>query len=527
MKKILFAFLCLSLAVILSACSPLEAVFSLFGGKSKRGPTSFVYTDDTDTPYLSLVNGETLKIADDATFAALTPDGKRAVYLQPDGKETAVILLDVKSGKKKTIHTASQNQHLLVRAIGNNGVFFLAADEEKASMLVYDFKRSDFTLRLEEISAFDLLSVSSALQSASDPSFSFGYIHEKAIFTFTEGDKEPTKLYTVSGAEPELLYVSNKGKTVVWSETSGKSVLLRMAYRGKVSVLVRDLSIEDDIQIAGTADGGFFALYTGNEIHMIRNGKELTKARCTNTVVGLEQWNVYTDRGQLIGDSASLKGIYLELDDVLYYLNTNGEKEKILSNLGRYVIRNNRIFYIQNEVLYLADIKNGLATDRVKLGADVLEFEVSSDGEYVYFLNAQGTLHAYRCGDDTANRVAADIPAFYSTVQGDRMLYFTDCKTLDNSSYVVTGTLMEYSHKTGESRRIAYDVELTSLHSANVGDEEGFGFIDLQSFEYLEYAGKVKEEAVFDLRYYNGKRSATVLESVTPFTGITAYPSYD
>ena len=520
-KKVFTAFLCLALAILLSACSPVETIRSFIVekiGKDENAPIATLYTDKSGDQYLGTMNGDAVRLAKEAENVFLTADRKHVVYTQPSGKETEVILQDTKTNEKKEICTLPSGETLYAILPSSRCLLILTGSEKTGSLMVYDMKTNDFPVKLEKFTEGELASFQMAAYEGSGVSASFGYVRDKAIYTFREGDKEATKLYTVSAAEPELLYLSANCDTVVWSETSGKVVTLRMAYRDKVTVAVRDLGLDDEILINGTLDGGFTAIYAGNHLRMFRKNEQIASMKSIYESVGLDDV-VYTDGGLLTSTAGSaVKGIYLEMDEALWYVDTDGGKKKILSNLDRYVIRKNKIYYIQNNVFYMADIKNGEATDRLKIGSEVLDFAVSQDGKFAYFINVYDTLYAFRYGEQIANRVASDVAAYYVTTTSGCVLYLIEKKQVSGESEPTSyiGTLMRYDCKKDASRTVAYDVSILSLNSGMKLDGDGYSYIDISSFEFLEYAGTDNGRTVYDLRYHSAKKMETVAENVRP-----------
>ena len=515
MKRVLTALLCLILLVTLSSCAPLEKVLSLlpFQKGNANALISTTYTDATGTQYMGTLNGEAVRLPDDAEQTYLTRDRKHVVYKQPSGKQLDVIMQDTSSGKKQKIYTVENEDAMCAIIPTDRYVMIVVGEAETGSILVYDMKDRTFPVKLENLSAGEFLAFQPAATDGSDATVSFSYVKDKSIYAYTEGDKSITKIYTVSGATPELLYFSANGDTVVWSETSGSIVTVRLSYRGKVSVAARDVSASDEIQVNASADGRFVALLTGNTLTLLNKGSVTGTVKDLGEEIALDE-HVYTDRGLLPDTSGTVKGIYLEIDDVLWYVDASGQKSKILSNLSEYVIRRNKIYYIQNEVFYLADVKDGAATDRVRLGADVPAFQISADGNFACFCNMTGALYAFRYGEELPNQVVGSADYFYMTTQNGKLFFIADEKRADGDASASVGTLMEYDYKSDRSRKIADNVECLSIHSGLRMDGDGFSYLDPSSFEFLQHTGAKDSKTVFDLKYYNGKSAVTVWEKV-------------
>lgn len=126
--------------------------------------------------------------------------------------------------------------------------------------------------------------------------------------------------------------------------------------------------------------------------------------------------------------------LYVDEDQNLYsYINS--EKQKIASDISLEVtpydfsVSGNTLAYVSGEDNHLYAYFKG--KDKVKIASNVAEYEVTNNGESVYYLNDEDELYVYS-SDDQKDKIASDVYYFAVSDEGTKVVL----ETYDGDLYI-------------------------------------------------------------------------------------------
>ena len=509
-QRVLALLLCGVLLFLFAGCSPAALASQLLKKKKHSAAEWSYWTDANGNAYAVSADGKAAKLTD-SIDAIVLPGGKKALVINED--EDTLFLLNMKSGEKTKLYTTEKGELEYEDDFVSENFVMLYEESDNESdngeiLHFYDLKHGKSIVSLSD----DDEDISLAL--AYNPyteEITVAYTHNNAIYTYKEGDKEAEKLLSLTAdKESYLRYVSQDGKTVVYAEADKNDTLtyytVKIQY-GDTQTKICTVSPGENasygfISVDGNADG---------KLYLINKGK--VDATINLGDMSSIYYSVYTDKCAFRYVSSNVNGVYLQANNAVYYCDFDGEKIKVVSDVKNFIIQNNIMYYIktkgEDSSLYAAKIKKGELTDEVKVGGNVTSLgTISDNGKYIYYTNKDSTLYAYKFGEDSARRLATKVSDYMISAKGDQAVFLSDGEAL-SGTYSSLYTLQRYDFKKDTCTKIAEDVRAWLI----TGME--YGYIDPESFVYQEYAGKDKDgQLLWDLKYYNGKKSKTVLQSV-------------
>lgn len=423
MKRYICLILIAVLLFSLSACAA-------GGGKDKPKPDLVSgWLDDGGKAYICIEGGYTITIDDKLEGAFITPDRSRVICLDEDGrlyhlsydKKNAVLGEDITIAKNVDGVMIVCDAGLVYLTEEGDYYRYSFADESKVK-----FKGSDI---------FEAFVTSS---------FNIVYCAGGNIYLLPADSEDNEKLGSYEN-DPNIVIVSEDGKTVVWSDIGEESATVYVYENGERTKLgdmemsfysggiYYDELAEDYLALYSISSSTLFLKPSGGEHVRVKFKSELSS--CLGAAGGKKFEGLYVSVNN--GD---------ELKD-LYYISKDGEKEKLLSGV--------KDIAISGETLYYLDEDNALRCAKLK-GMELGESE----------------------------RIASDVYVMYAAPDSGTVFYYRDCEGVDPDNYTGEGSLYYFSYGGKAPVKISSGVFL--IHYEFSYSEESLYY----SADYLSEDGK-------------------------------------
>jgi len=269
-----------------------------------------------------------------------------------------------------------------------------------------------------------------------------------------------------TGVYAEVLAVSNDGSFIIWQE----EVNSELVFYGFIDGDKQKLGSLGDCD-GYSVDVGFINDETGAVICATDNEKIIIAQKSTEPVVvnlGAEltvSWLVYDTFGTLLFDSSKeISGIYcyLNTDDYelvdLFYIDLDGNKEKVLSDINIMDIQNGKIAYINSDdELYFAEINEDKLVNESKITFDAESVVFAPDNRHLY-INKDDGLYYVDLSDrklDT-EKITENMDSCYMTNKNGELYLIKDAENIEDS-YFTKGELYRYTVG-GELEKVTSDV---------------------------------------------------------------------
>lgn len=506
MKKMIVILLAVVLVLSLAACGQ--------GGSAQNEIKTEIDAEfDCDgNAYVPLMSGKTVKIDDDVAEARITPDRTSIVVRTKDG-----ILYFTDADQKKKTQITDDVEYII--AVRDAGILYLDPNGDCHRYLFAD--GSDWNVG--SIGEYGLSET--GFNTAFEIGSSVRIIPENSKFSIGVGG---VKNYC------DLLYLSDDGETVYWQDYNlDGEVTVYVSINGEetklgtfeTSSISTEVTYNKNHKFAVVTNSGadtLFVVPSYGEPLKVKLGSELV----SNVV--------FTKTGLLSEDtSAAFSGIYVCVEgsegNNLYYIDANGEREKVMSGIGAYAIYDNSICFVdEDDNLRIAKLAEETLSKEEKITGhvDILNYSTRiSTGGYVYFIkdyddtDETGTLYAYKIGSDPI-RIASEVTCEkygsrgigyiwgrYGS-DGKTIYYYKDFTHIDDA-YGDYAVMYKYTYNDSEPTRIASDVIVGSISSGYTSRA-----INNKSFVYIKYYSVKNEKVIGDWYYYNGKESVRMASDI-------------
>ncbi len=501
----------ISILLLLTLCLSLAACGGKSGGTKTDAPTpnsvGAKMTKD-GTAFIPLADGMCVKINDDVREAYITADRQRVVVLLEDG---TLYVTDPKLEKKQTICDDCSS---IMRA-GDSSIFYKNKSETAFRHLFSDSS----TVELGKCSSFVFSPNGATILYATD---------NKEIWRLNADENEPDKI----GGFPYDVYlqtISDDAQFSVWAaEMSVGTQRLVLCNGDEVSPLDSVTARSQETNAAFSKDQNllFISNTKCNSAWIQRRDSAVVQVRLEACA---DDWYVYSANGKLPEQEArSVDSLYLSTDadsgSNVYNISMSGDRERVLSGVDDYCISNGRIFYTNSDhTLYCANLDGSNLSEEARIASDVIEFEVTRNGKYVYYMrncreNSKGpstaSLYCYKVGENEPVKVSDDVSCLYfelinsgllvinHTVDGSTVYFYKDGESIISGSYFnCHGTLMSWTYGDESPSKISSDVRFYTISSGLSG-----GVIDPKRFWFQKYASVDSSGNIYsDLMFYNGK----------------------
>lgn len=512
-RKPLIIGIVIALLVILAAfifvVKPMLGASETFIGDKKEVKTSvFARYDSDGIAYIPVMDGNIVKVDDNVFRSLLAPDRKHVVTLT---KDKALYYTGIDQTEKKQI-TDNGNS---IKDVTEQGVLYTDFDEDFHRYLFAD----ETDVNLGPVDDF----------VCSEENFNVAFCEESSVYILEGTSQEKEKIGNISD-ECNLLYVSDDGKTIYWEdykpyeetvyvytdgekskvgtfETSSKSTGTYVKFNKNKTYAVIENNNSDML----------FVMPSVGEPIKIKLGGELGSTR------------IYTASGAIDMDSSSeFTGLYVSVEgsdgNNLYYIDDKGEREKVLSGVGSYVIYEGFLYYVDEDSnLKIAKLSGASLSEEEKVTGDVEILNSESINGYVYFAKdyssseETGILYAYKKGSEPI-KIASDVYCWVygrlgfisgATSSDGKTIYFFKDSSDIGDTYSNSGVLYKYTYNDSEPTKIASDVIIGTLSSGYVS-----GVVDNNSFIYLKYSSVKGDDIISDWYYYDGSESTKMVGDV-------------
>lgn len=493
----------------------------IFKGGSSKAPGDelgviVAETDGSGTAFIPTMDGGFLEIKGDVKKSYLTEDRQKVIVLEQDG-----ILYHMNKNLEEKTKIADDAVDFTYA--GNDGIVF--QDKEDITYR-YTFKDNETTPLGKDVNY---------IVSASGMHILFARASEKTVHILPGNSKTDETISAYEG-EISLRALLDDGKTAVWTDKDSSSYYGDDSYRiilydGQDRMVLDTVEADRDIvyvSLNKTNDSVIIANYENDTVYIKKQGKEAVAARLGNSY---DPFSIYTSSG-LFTSSGSFDGIYVNVDTeegyALYYVNMDGDREKLLPRVDDFLIVDGLIYYTDTDrTLYRAKVNGSKISDELKIATDVRMIDCSGDGTYIYYAKQgfnEGTvvLYCLKKGKTEPVKIASDaacldleytgvVLAYYEiSTDGKTIYYWKDMENNVGDTYHGCGTLMSYTYGDKESVKIGTDVLKYSLES-----RYKTGYINPNAFIYKKYVSVDSDKRMhFDWVFFDGKESRTIIRDL-------------
>lgn len=343
------------------------------------------------------------------------------------------------------------------------------------------------------------------------------------IYQLAENSTEKEKISSCNTDMEILLYgMSDSGRMGVWSEYDESETLFYVSEdvsKTKIgAVPANEVNIKfgecffdkNDQQLI------IFNYYT-DKIFRKKWGEEAQAINAGGLIAG----GIYSRDGQITDGAAELNEFYIRtLEDVsdqsgnLYYIDKNGEREKVLTDRKILAVANGRVYYVDEEDnLYQAEMDKDKVKNEVKITSDINEVDLSEDGAYIYFTkdphDGNSTLYSCKTNQKSLEpeKIAEEVSFYRITADGKRVAYIKDAAEA-KGTYTKYGDLY--------IKDIGKDSEKISSDAANIYSPYEKGYISDKYLNFIKYDSVYKDSKLIigDYVYYNGKENQTIIKDI-------------
>jgi hypothetical protein len=495
----------------------------------------YAYVDSDGTAYLCYADGKCIEIGPGVYDAVLTPDGKKVVVVEENG---TVYCTDVNLSEKTEIleNNYSKNDDAWVDIAVTNRFVLIEVEEqdntrETITMYRYEFRSENL---LEMYESTTNINVGDA-EDEPEYDISYGSIYVDDM-AFVKAENGKIKVLAPDSDEFEEIAkynnnvsfcgISTDGRTVSWVEYTDNKYELKIYVDGEVETAISKNSNEASyvyFDMTCSPKNDVFVIDGENTVVLVKDG-EIETVSVSGDV---NYYSIYTTNGVLLEkDTKANKadGIYISVETSdgksmeLYLVTFDGDKDRLVRDARYWSVVDETLVYIDtNDTLYCADIdvKAGELGDKDKISSEVKNFTLcEGNADYIYYLKnysdeaVTADIYVYDTKQGDSEKIKSSVYAYGWRVSEDgrSVYYFTDV-AVEAESLVRYGTLYVYNAKDGESEKIYKDVIVYSVTSNKVSGE-----IDPKSIWFRKYTGIAGDGYKFDIVYYNGKETETVVE---------------
>lgn len=252
--------------------------------------------------------------------------------------------------------------------------------------------------------------------------------------------------------------------------------------------------------------------YFSNTVYIVKEGEDAVKIALPDE---LSSGNFFSANGRVYTQNAAdITSVFATVESSsgasLYSLTLDGDKERLLSDIGSMKIQGGRVIYLNedDDLCYAPVTSSGIGEEK-KISGDADQVDFAETGEYPFFTkNADddtAALCAYSFKDDSVQKVSGDVSrkGYYVSTDGATVFFFKNVEKVKDA-YSYYGDLYRWTYaKDAESEKITSDVLTNSLTSLlDSGELEKNAFLQ-------ERFNAVTENAIsYDLLKYDGKEAA-------------------
>ena len=474
----------------------LLCIFAFSGGDNGEYPAViFSLRNTDDESWLVSHDGQSIPLdieKDDLRYAVLTPDEKHIIVMMDGGQ----LYITGPNMKEKNIICENADYFYYVRDEG-----FVYSDSEDQYYRVLFNKSEPLPLGKNINSLF-----------CADKALDLLYHTDDHVFTLTASQKDPVSIFeSESDNDLSCIALTENAESGAWIENKSK---LHILDHGEVETIESARSIKYPIAFRSKDNKMLYIFDLDlSTIWIKESGKETVEARLPDSLTSIP----YTLSGYFTQTNASaVKDLYVSADNSnVYCISPSGDREKVLSDVERFMITDGKIIYLTNENdLYIADLKHFQVTNQEKISTEIVNFSMIPGSKYLFYIKGQGNsdqnLYCYNIKNQKSQRVASAVDHYLNvTDDGKTVLFFRDTESVPDS-YKVYGTLLKWTVGDKEAEAIATEVVTDTLEDYTVSDY--FKSDSIYFYKYLDSLEKNSYEA--DFMFFDGKKAEKVLSSI-------------
>lgn len=519
MKRTISLFLVLIMSFVMTCCGKAGGNQSKFFEPKNKTITALY--DEDGVAYCPVMNANSVQIAGGSDYAYLSPDRTKLIYTTDSKLE--YFDYDVVNNSLGTTKSISKNVYYFddYGVVRDDGVWYYTSDDDYNYTLYrysfYDDKELEVVGKEfgDSVSCFFADNTSSA-----------AFRYDGKIYRLKYDSQEPEKISSYSDSSKVYFhYVSDDGSSVSWSEINdGEETVYMYEGQDREKIGYFDVGNEKKTHIYFNKNHSFGVVRNtlADTIYLYQPGKDSVKVR----IGGAPITDLYFTKNTLLVNDTSetVDGIYMLVQtnsdkQTVYWIDCNGEREKVCDIKWRYWISNSNIFYIdEDDHLIKGKINADSITDEIKLANDVKYFIVSQDGQYVYYFSNfdddsfSGDLYVIKNNDKEATKISSDVTECHVSYDGKTVFFIKDADLAGGS---ICGPLMRYNVGDDSPTKISSDVVVMSINSyATTFSTILFDDINKDSFTFQKYTGECDEGTYADWIYYNGNDTNTFAKDV-------------
>ena len=426
MKKIIAMLLALVLALSLCAC-----------GSSGKGAAKDLVAHENDIvsgllnddghAVVTPISPESYEIPGNIFVCHTTPDKTKAVALEWDRKMTLYTNL---ANLDETVMLTDNGDAIAYAA--DTGVLYTDQDD-----IFYRYTYADGeTLTLGDLDDYCV-----------ENEFDILYAKDGNIYLLLKDAAEGEKIATYDQANSiSLGALSKDGSAAIWYEKKGSNYDIFICENGE-KTRMGSMDISSSYATVNTyfnQTGTWAIAYSlwSNVLYVKSAGKDVIKIKFSDELDTAPYTKVNTYRWD---NSPEFPGLYVlvdaEKDNNLYYVDSEGEREKLVSGVLDFAVSNGTLFYVDSDNnLYRTEVTGKDMAEPVKIAGDVNCLHLPLNGDCIYYIksfdNNEGALYAYKKGTEEPVKVASSVYCFavgtavYSQLKnstdGNTVYYYTD-----------------------------------------------------------------------------------------------------
>lgn len=491
-------------ALLLAAVLAFLLLNGRFSGRNavELNPIGAKYSEDGSAYIILPEDGSCIVIDGEIMFAGITADRKHVVVMQEDG----TLYVTNKKLSKKTVIADNAER---IYGFRNDGFIYMNKNMGEFRVLFSD----NIPLKLDTNT--DFLFATNTL--------SLAYVtQEGEIYTLSADSNEGVRISS-NAQDVELLGISDDGQTVFWSALVNDTPTLYLAENGiKEKLGELDSSFYTGYsyaQFSKDSELATLASWYSDSMWIKKAGEAAVKVKLGSDCA--QPYYICTESGHIDRTKASkISSLYVSASSDegknLFYISSDGSRERILSGVDDYVIANGTIFYTDvDQNLYCGKLNKASISEEKRIASEVYCFSAAQNGKYIYYMkdcaDGFGDLFCFKTGSDSAQKIGSDV-AYYETgygygwtclhfsPDGGTVLYYIDTEIIPGTGRY-NSSLMMWSYGDKAGVKIADDVIANSVSSArSTGDFDPKGFV------FSKYSRTDSNNNLFvDLIYYDGK----------------------
>lgn len=491
-------------ALLLAAVLAFLLLNGRFSGRNavELNPIGAKYSEDGSAYIILPEDGSCIVIDGEIMFAGITADRKHVVVMQEDG----TLYVTNKKLSKKTVIADNAER---IYGFRNDGFIYMNKNMGEFRVLFSD----NIPLKLDTNT--DFLFATNTL--------SLAYVTQEGEIYMLPADSNEGVRISSNAQDVELLGISDDGQTVFWSALVNDTPTLYMAENGIKEKLGEldssSYTVYSYAQFSKDSELATLASWYSDSMWIKKAGEAAVKVKLGSDCA--QPYYICTESGPIDRTKASkISSLYVSASADegmnLFYISSDGSRERILSGVNDYVIANGTIFYTDvDQNLYCGKLNKASISEEKRIASEVYCFSAAQNGKYIYYMkdcaDGFGDLFCFKTGSDSAQKIGSDV-AYYETgygygwtclhfsPDGGTVLYYIDTEIIPGTgSYNSSLMMWSYGDKAGV--KIADDVIANSVSSArSTGDFDPKGFV------FSKYSRTDSNNNLFvDWIYYDGK----------------------